>query len=309
MTSWISTKQSKSILINRINDITNNNNNNNKSNFNDNTVNDVINNKIISPINYNDYYELRKKIDTITFVILKHTRNESEFNMFKSAYLSVKTFYPKNKVVIIDDNSTYKNIDINLLDDDILIESEFPGAGEILPYYYFYKLRWSENMIFIHDSMMLLRHFNLFEIDNNIKFLWEFNYNDGYNTIIEDNIKYLINNINKTEQQLLLSTLITNKWKGCFGSSCLISLNIIKFIELKYNIFSNLVNIINKRIQREALERLLSLILFSENLIGINNCSMFGSIQRYPLAFRTSEPLDLQKYGYNSAVNKIWIGR
>ena len=250
--------------------------------------------------NYNEYNEYKTKMDKITFVILRYSRTQLDFNIFKKSYYSIKTFYPSNKIVVIDDNSIY--ID-KLFDKDLdIIYSEFKGAGEILPYYYYYKHKWSKYMLFIQDSMMIYRHFKISEINSEIRYLWYFNSGDGYTDDIDNEIKDIISSLHKTIENR------DNKWQGCFGSTSLISFDIVELIENKYKMFSTLVRKINKRIQREAIERVFSIVLYNENIIAE---SMFGYIFNYPFAFNSSinNHIDISKHNYDSAVCKLWLSR
>ena len=54
------------------------------------------------------------------------------------------------------------------------IKSEFPGRGEILGYYYFHKLKPTNNAIIIHDSVFINQHIE-YNARNKCEFLWRFN--------------------------------------------------------------------------------------------------------------------------------------
>ena len=77
-------------------------------------------------------------MDTYGFIITRHVNSEITNKYWNHCIKCIRTFYPYRKIVIIDDNSNqdflisfhnYENIEI--------INSEFPGRGELLPYYYF----------------------------------------------------------------------------------------------------------------------------------------------------------------------------
>ena len=74
---------------------------------------------------------------TYVFIILRHLRNIRDNDLWISSYNSIRRFY-RNKIIIIDDNSTVNTLNGKLINTEV-IKSEFPGAGEILPYYYFLK--------------------------------------------------------------------------------------------------------------------------------------------------------------------------
>jgi hypothetical protein len=76
-------------------------------------------------------------MNSFGFIITRHVNSEQTNKYWNHSVKLLRTFYPYRKIIIIDDNSNqnyvkadfdYKNIQI--------IQSEFPGRGELLPYYY-----------------------------------------------------------------------------------------------------------------------------------------------------------------------------
>ena len=58
------------------------------------------------------------------------------------------------KIVIVDDNSNYEYVKSEFDYKNIeIIQSEFPGRGELLPYYYLLKYKFFKNAVIIHDSV------------------------------------------------------------------------------------------------------------------------------------------------------------
>ena len=108
--------------------------------------------------------ELIHNEKTYVFVILRNIQKTSDNDLWLSCYHSIRQFYT-NQIIIIDDNSTVNTVNGKLVNTEI-IQSEFNGAGEILPYYYFNKEKWSDTMIFMHDSMVLHRLFTEDELDH-----------------------------------------------------------------------------------------------------------------------------------------------
>ena len=86
-------------------------------------------------------FELRFREKSYVFVILRHLRTTRDNDLWISSYNSIRKFYT-NKIVIIDDNSSINTVDGKLANVEV-IKSEFNGAGEILPYYYFLKYKWA----------------------------------------------------------------------------------------------------------------------------------------------------------------------
>ncbi len=261
------------------------------------------------------YYDVLKNhvnheniIKNTVFVILRHSRDPIDYTIFKQCYTSIKIFYPLNKIIIIDDNSLYRDEKYDDSIDATFIKSEFPGAGEILPYYYFNKYKWNNNMIFLHDSMSICRHFTYEELNSNCNFLWRFKVDDNTDRELLNIIHSLIDKLNNN---ILLKDYFTkqyNKLTGCFGVTSFIRLSVLEKIEEKYGFVSILSQNISNRRQREALERVFALIMTLE---GELSNSMFGDIHNYPKSFNTKIliPLDLKLYNYYGAITKIWRGR
>jgi hypothetical protein len=126
---------------------------------------------------------------TFGFILSRHVNSETTNKYWNSCIKQLNLIYPGTSIVIIDDNSDpiflkadqeYKNITI--------VESEYPRRGELLPYYYFYKNKYFDNAIIIHDSIFFQCKvaFNKLE-KSQIKVLplWHFDYSkdeNKYNT-------------------------------------------------------------------------------------------------------------------------------
>jgi hypothetical protein len=108
--------------------------------------------------------EIKYIEENVTFIILRHMREQKHKKLWFKCYQSILFFYPSSKIIVIDDNSKIKDERDFIIQKDCLIYSEFPGAGEFLPYYYFLKYKWSPKMCFLHDSMFIkyplyMKHF------------------------------------------------------------------------------------------------------------------------------------------------------
>ena len=116
------------------------------------------------------------------FIITRHVNSEKTNRYWNHNVKLLKTLYPLIKIVIIDDNSdhnfvkpefSYKNVEV--------IHSEFPGRGELLPYYYFLKHKFFTNAVIIHDSVFLHKRINFERLNGiNVMPLWFF-YSDKEN--------------------------------------------------------------------------------------------------------------------------------
>lgn len=233
-------------------------------------------------------------MEDVTFFITRHINTVVSNQFWKEAYLSIRKIY-NNKIIIIDDNSNKNNIvRHNLkLTNTIIINSEYPGAGELLPYYYFYKLKPSKKMIYIHDSMILLRKYNEKKIKNICDVSYHFyikdhKWNNGINIL--NKLKLLKN------KEKLIDVFREKKWWGCFGVSSIITYNFINKIQNEYNLF-NLINYVKTREDRMDIERIFGICCYS--LIEKNNFYI-NCIHNMPNSFCI-------KFIKRNKFKKLWI--
>ena len=254
-------------------------------------------------------------MDNYGFIITRHVNSETTNKYWNHSIQCIRRFYPKKKIVIIDDNSNqeyvkqdfdYKNIEI--------IQSEYHGRGELLPYYYYFKNRFFNNAIIIHDSVFFHRRIH-FEKLNNIKVLpfWYFK-KDIENIQNAINIASVLNNNFYIKKKLSFNdnviSLNHDKWYGCFGVQSYINLDFLTFITNKYNLFS-LLNVVKCRADRCSLERIFGIIFLNENPILLKHKSLLGNIFNYHIWGYTYENYesDLKLNKIHHPIIKIWTGR
>jgi hypothetical protein len=236
------------------------------------------------------------------FIILRHVRCNKTNNYWIECYDCIRNFYPLNSILIIDDNSNYSFITEKEITNTIIINSEFKGRGELLPYYYYLQNKFVDKVIILHDSVFIQNYIN-FDIYNNI-FLWEFeHYWDDKKKELEiisklDNYKIIYNYYNKKKL-----------WKGCFGAMSVISYDLLKSINDKYNI-SKLLNYITCRNERSNFERIIAVLITNETKNNINKTSIFGNIKTFCKWEYTYEEYinDKNKHSKDLIV-KVWTGR
>ena len=252
--------------------------------------------------------ELRHQDQSYVFVILRHIGTARDNDLWISSYNSIRKFYT-NKIVIIDDNSNVNTVNGKLSNTEV-IYSEFNGAGEILPYYYFLKNKWADRMVFMHDSMFLQRRFRPSELEQAVTFHWFFDQENGKN---DRKITNYLSLLQQSEE--ITAYLDQPTWLGCFGATSIITHDVVQLLEDKYGLFSKLPLNIRTRVDRQTFERIFGLILFYEGLVDDKNCSNFGNIMKYPGAFEnmvsTAEQVNytLTTKGYDTAIGKLWRGR
>ena len=251
------------------------------------------------------------------FIMTRHVNSEKTNNYWNNSILCIRRFYPDVKIIIIDDNSNYEFVKPQYEYKNIqIIQSEYKGRGELLPYYYFYKNKFFENAFIIHDSIFIHRKINFDKIKNvDVLPLWHFN-PDKENVT---NSIHLVSNFRNNfllYKQLTLSeiTVLGNKqeWYGCFGVQSYINHNFLVRISNKYNIFT-LLNKVKSRPDRCCLERIFGLIFNLESGVTKKYKSFFGNIHDYNSAFDYT----YDKYKHDLTINKklpksiikVWSGR
>jgi hypothetical protein len=253
---------------------------------------------------------------TLGFIITRHVNSEKTNKYWNQSVKLIRTYYPNNKIVIIDDNSIqnlvksdhdYANVEI--------INSEYPKRGELLPYVYYLKHKWFDNAVILHDSVFVHKKINFEKLKTPVLPLWHHIYDkENLSNLIR--IASYLKNSSAIKQKLAGSELNIlgmekEKTNLCFGVQSFINLKFLMDIEKKYNI-TNLVNAIHCRKDRCGLERIMGLLfcLESRNLSKIG--SLFGDILSHPRSFN---------YTYDNYINdfhrkkvpamfvKVWTGR
>ena len=110
-------------------------------------------------------------MDSYGFIITRHVNSENTNKYWNNCVKLLRTLYPLRKIVIIDDNSNTQFVKSDCdYTNLIVINSEFKGRGELLPYYYYLKNKFFDNAVIIHDSVFFHKRVN-FEVLQNINVL------------------------------------------------------------------------------------------------------------------------------------------
>jgi hypothetical protein len=243
---------------------------------------------------------------SLGFIIIRHVNNKITDYYWKECYTCIRKFYD-NPILIIDDssNKSFLNENIFLKNCSIIYDTEHKGAAELLPYYYFHKLKPFDTAVIIHDSLFIQSHINFnLDTNENIRFFWNFNhfFNDEIFTLI---LELISSTVQSTD--LLDFYNQKSKWIGAFGAMSVIRWSFLDKINEKHLLFSRLLPKIKNRNNRHALERVLPLIAYFNN----NNIkpAIFGDIHtfynRCDISFYDYLTQDFSKY----PILKVWSGR
>jgi len=245
------------------------------------------------------------KSSDLIFVIVSYIKNEKQQELLKRCIESINRFHPLDQIVIIDDNSELPLLPKSeRLKNYQIIKSEYHRAGELLPYYYYWKYQGfgSKKMVFLHDSMFLSRALTKEETDSDVRFHWHFE------THRYDNMEL----IKKMLKNLKSPITIPEKWYGCFGVASTISLKTLNHLQSKYEFCTLLLPLIKTREDRCCLERVFAILCFVEKYVTLENCSNFGDILLFPGHFSDWERKHKKKSmvkSKNYAILKTWQGR
>jgi hypothetical protein len=258
---------------------------------------------------------------TFGFIIARHVNSETTNYYWNHCIQCIRRFYSpeKYKIVVIDDNSNkeFLKADFDYINVDY-VESEFPGRGELLPYYYFYKNHYFENAVIIHDSVFFQTKINFSKLIIPVLPLWHFSEEKTEN--IPNTLRlvqYLKNNytlqknIIGSNKYEILSFNNTNNWFGCFGVQSYINYKFLTLIQNKYGLF-NLLNFVVNRSDRCCLERIMGSIFFNEFKDLAKYKSLLGSISVYcPWEYSWKEYWSQiqQRKKSKKPLIKVWTGR
>lgn len=240
--------------------------------------------------------EVTNKKENTGIIILRHVSKKSHNDLWNLCYKCVRKVYPNIEIVIIDDNSNDECIENDVeLTNTRIIKSEYPGKGEILPYYYMYKEKLFDKALILHDSCFIQKYINLNDITKDVTFIWfaqhcydEIAVNNGrVEGMNREMIKYL-NNADKLLDfyDTRKTDKVDRKWLLCFGAMSIIKLEFINRLQEKHNLF-NIMKYLTTRHNRMEFERVFGLICCyedpsiikyneSEDEIGLN-----GNIHEY----------------------------
>ena len=204
----------------------------------------------------------------VGFIILRHVNNETTNKYWIHCYNCIREHYPENIILIIDDNSNYSFITNEPLYKTVLINSEYHGRGELLPYYYYLSIKLFDTAVILHDSVFINKYIDM-SVDK-YKILWSFEHQWDQ---IEDESR-MISVFNDVE----LKEFYENKqlWKGCFGGMSIITHDYLTYINDKYD-FSKLLEFVLHRYNRQSFERVIACLL----QINKRNESLLGDIHDY----------------------------
>lgn len=250
------------------------------------------------------YLNRNLKRNSLGFVIVRHIKDERTSQYWYRSYQSIRKHYPSTPIVVIDDDSNPSFVDQELeknLFNCRIIQSELPKRGEILGYYYFWKHKWFQKAVVLHNSVFLHQEMD-FHSCKNVKFLWHIE-DKQYDNVERET--FFLRDIGSQYVHLYESK---EYWKGCFGVMSVIDHDFMCKIA---DIFV-LLPTIKSRSDRCCLERVFAVMCFYHDPSLMRNISFMGDIHEYALPwgydFQTYQEEEDKQRTFPSLV-KVWTGR
>jgi hypothetical protein len=236
---------------------------------------------------------------SLGFIIIRHVNSTQTNEYWVESLRCVKKWYHGHPIMIIDDNSRqeFLSTDVDLTDVTI-VQSEFHKRGELLPYYYFHKLKPFDKAVIIHDSVFIQKYVNFNNV-NNISFLWSFTHEWD----APDSELKIISSLKENESLARLYDC-KNIWLGCFGVMSCITHDFLSIMVDTYDLF-RLLDVIDSRDRRMCMERVFAVMCYS--LTDVD--SIFGDIHTYTqFGYYRFQQYKNNELDYLPFV-KVWSGR
>jgi hypothetical protein len=201
------------------------------------------------------------------FILTRHVNSQTTNLLWLECVQQIKARYPTIPIVIIDDNSDYRYVKNVKVSNCIVVQSEYPKRGELLPYFYLLKHRWFKKAVILHDSVFVQKPL---ELNAENAPLWHFtNIYEDFNE--EQKMLRML-----TNSEPLLEAHRTNQFKGMFGVMSVVTLDFLVRLEQHYT-FTRWIQYVSSRKHRMCLERAMGVLFTVENA----GESLFGNIFEY----------------------------
>jgi len=241
---------------------------------------------------------------TFGFIMIRHVNNELSNSYWKESYRCIRRLY-NEPILIVDDSSdkNYVSDDIPLENATIVYDTEHKGSAELLPYYYFHKLKPFDVAVIVHDTWFIQKKVD-FELEqrDNVIFFWTFSH--VWDDEIFSGIDHLLQGLPLYEQHVDRFHK-KDSWIGCFGAMSVIRWSFLDTMNRNLRLFELLLPKIKTREHRHALERVLPLLIHSQEE---NIQTYFGDIHRYIPWGITFSDYKNGRFPFHPVV-RTWSGR
>lgn len=243
--------------------------------------------------------------EEVGFLVPRCVRKAQQNILYRECYEAIRRYHPDLKIIFIDDNSDKEILEDYPMTNVEVIQSEYPGAGEYLCYWYMLNRRPFKKAIFLQDSMILNGPIP-YEDVTDYMYLYETGNHTGF---AEDAQNLLQQTKVPGELQALFAS---GQWSGCWGSMMVITAEFMDRMEERVGI-SAWVSTIKNRPTRIGLESAIGVVCALVQ--PKETVSLFGHInQMNVMKHPGNEKYTLEMYledknMIKDNVIKIWNGR
>lgn len=245
--------------------------------------------------------------EEVGFIVTRCVKKGSQNALYRECYEAIRRFHPDLKIIFIDDNSNKDVLEEYPMTNVEIIQSEYPAAGEYLPYWYLLQYKMFKKSIFLQDSMILNARIPYEEVDD-YKFIYEFT----ADRLEFNEVNILIDGCLKPNEMRYLYD--SNLWAGCWGSTMVITSDFLQKVEDTLEI-SRWSKLINTRNMRMGLERGIALACIftkgnNEGFSLYGNINDMGTFKDPELNSKHTLEMYLgDKTRIKDSIIKIWNGR
>lgn len=230
------------------------------------------------------------------FVILRHVDSTKADGYWKLCYDSVRRLYADEPVLIIDDDSDPALVTPHPTTNTTVVQSEYPGRGELLPFIYYLRHKISDRAVFLHDTVFLQAKVPFF--DNMLyQHLW------AAADHCPDGHAGEVRMLGALKDPPLALHSKKTRWFACFGAMVIITHEMLCSVDKAYTL-ANLADVVLTKDDRRTFKRVVACLL--RTLYDTTPPPVYGNIQGYcPPRCRFEDRAALQ---HLPAV-KVWGGR
>ena len=197
--------------------------------------------------------------EEVGFIVTRCVKKAEHNILYQDCYAAIRKFHPDLKIVFIDDNSDKSVLEEIPMVNVEIIQSDYPAAGEFLPYYYLLTRRLFSKAIILQDFMILNTRVPHETVNDYMFFYYALCAKDIFCycyqfTLFKELLK-------TTKVPDALEDFYNNEPspQSCWGTCLIMTLNFLQEIEDKVGILQ-WKSIINNRDYRMALENAMGLI-------------------------------------------------
>lgn len=236
-------------------------------------------------------------MDDLGFIVTRCVTSLVTNKYWQLCYDRIRQYYPDSPIVIIDDSSHCRPdlISEKELTKTTIIQSEYPGRGELLPYIYYLKYKWFPRAMILNDCVFINSLIDLSFIK--YKLMWTF---DG--AVKKENPPSEMHILSQlAEPETLLQLYSGEEWVGCFAGMALIELSYLQEVDSHHDM-GRLIGLITDRFTRCRFERVLACLLQAHH----PSSTLYGNIFRYmPWGITWDQKESVQ----HLPIVRVWTGR